>query len=59
MALVAAVPAFIVSGGLLFVVYRYLKPSPPDPKRAALPCRCSRAYARDGLCHLLLRCVLF
>ena len=48
MALVAAVPAFLVSGGLLFVVYRYLQPKPPNPKRAALPCRCSCAH-RTGL----------
>jgi hypothetical protein len=39
MALVAAVPAFLVSGSILYFGYRYLKPTPPDPKREALPCR--------------------
>ena len=39
MALVAAVPAILISGAVLVLVYRYFQPSPPDPKREALPCR--------------------
>lgn len=39
MALLAAVPAIIITGGVLVLTYRYFQPTPPDPKREALPCR--------------------
>ena len=38
-ALVAAIPAFIVAGFSAFFVFRWLMPSPPDARFEALPCR--------------------
>ena len=38
-ALVAAIPAFIVAGFSAYFLFRWLMPSPPDPKFEALPCR--------------------
>eukprot|EP00775_Hariotina_reticulata_P003230 gene3230-3507_t len=37
--LVAAVPALLLSGSLLRGLWGLLSPSPPDPRREALPCR--------------------
>lgn len=39
MALVAAVPAILISGAVLVLIYRYFQPAPPDPKREARRCR--------------------
>ena len=38
-ALVAAIPAFIVGGLTIVGLFRWLTPTPPDPKWEALPCR--------------------
>lgn len=40
-ALVAAIPALVVAGGLLTLLLRFLSPRPPDPVFEALPCRCA------------------
>lgn len=37
--LVAAVPAFIIAGILLYGIGRMVTPTPPDPRREALPAR--------------------
>lgn len=38
-ALVAAIPAFIVAGFTAYFLFRWIMPSAPDPKFEALPCR--------------------
>lgn len=37
--LVAAVPAFIIAGALVYSIGRMVTPAPPDPRREALPAR--------------------
>ena len=38
-ALVAAVPSFLIAGGTLYALARWLTPSPPDRRREGLPAR--------------------
>ena len=38
-ALVAAVPSFLIAGGTLYALARWVTPSPPDRRREALPAR--------------------
>lgn len=39
-ALVAAVPSFLIAGVSVVGIWRWLSPKPVDPKYEALPCRC-------------------
>lgn len=38
-ALVAAIPAFLIGGVTVIGIIRWLTPSPPDQRYEALPCR--------------------
>ena len=38
-ALVAAIPALIIASLGVWGIARWLKPTPPDPRSEALPCR--------------------
>ena len=38
-ALVAAIPSFLIAGGSVVGIWRWLSPKPVDPKWEALPCR--------------------
>eukprot|EP01024_Parvocaulis_polyphysoides_P048900 TRINITY_DN46902_c0_g3_i4.p1 TRINITY_DN46902_c0_g3~~TRINITY_DN46902_c0_g3_i4.p1 ORF type:complete len:268 (+),score=47.77 TRINITY_DN46902_c0_g3_i4:141-944(+) len=38
-ALIAAIPSFLIGGGILYILARMLVPPPPDAKREALPAR--------------------
>lgn len=42
-ALVAAIPAFLVAGVAVLGVFRWLSPTPPDPRWEAMGCRCDIA----------------
>jgi nuclear control of ATPase protein 2 len=54
-ALLAAIPAFIVAGGTLVLAWRWLTPTPPDPKYEALPCRLGRVGGPRGAPVSMLR----
>ena len=61
-ALVAAVPSFLIAGLSVVGIWRWLSPKPVDPKYEALPCRyCVTASAgshecagNTGFCMILL-----
>ncbi|KAL6772305.1 hypothetical protein ACKKBG_A29715 [Auxenochlorella protothecoides x Auxenochlorella symbiontica] len=48
-ALVAAVPAFLIAGGLLYWTSRLITPAPPDPKTEAVPARLALVEAERSL----------
>ena len=56
MALLAALPAFLVTGAGLVMLFRVLQPSPPDPVREALPCRYVTSSLISCTSWLLLVC---
>ncbi|KFM24034.1 Nuclear control of ATPase protein 2, partial [Auxenochlorella protothecoides] len=51
-ALVAAVPAFLIAGGLLYWTSRLITPAPPDPKTEAVPARLALVEAERSLAVL-------
>lgn len=50
--LVAAVPAFLVAGTSLLYIGRLVTPTPPDPRREALPVRMSMVEVERALEHV-------
>ncbi|KAK9812896.1 hypothetical protein WJX72_005387 [[Myrmecia] bisecta] len=52
-ALVAAVPAFLVAGATLVLVWRWLTPSPPNRSWEALPCRMAMVELERAILALL------
>jgi len=52
--LVAAIPAFIVAGALIYGLSGYLTPTAPDPRREALPLRMALIDAERALQSIMI-----
>lgn len=50
--LLAAVPAFVIAGASLFYMGRMVTPTPPDPRREALPVRMAFVEVERALEHV-------
>lgn len=54
-ALVAAVPSFLIAGVSVVGIWRWLSPKPVDPKYEALPCRCDCVQHFTAQCNMYFK----